>query len=130
MTVEELLIERYKILAEDTSGNLEIGKILVYDDECNCFWNGGEPYTKEKMDKLPHLFKKLEWWEERKDNDWPEYYKYSGNHGVFKTSFIPQGGIVMLDFSPKEAVPVKLEYCLPATEAEYKNYLLTKDTVK
>ena len=71
---DALLAPRYKVIAEwpDMSEDFEIGKIL----------NGQAVYATEhckvRMSAFPHLFKKLEWWEERKVEEMPEYVKQTG----------------------------------------------------
>jgi hypothetical protein len=127
MTPEQLLVPRYEVIAGYPGSHMyfEIGDILE--------WNGNYYKRKENIlmakdsvESYPHIFKPLQWWERREAGEMPEYYKYSGNHGVFKTSFRINGGIVMLNFSPTETVPVNLAYCLPATEEDYNNYINSK----
>jgi hypothetical protein len=128
MTPEQLLAPRYEVIAEDTTGDFVKGQILVRDDEDILFSNYfGFEISEDTIKALPHLFNPLQWWERREASEMPEYYKYSGNHGVFKTSFRINGDIVMLNFSPTETVPVNLAYCLPATKSEYDQYIKSKE---
>jgi hypothetical protein len=70
MTPEELLRPRYKVIAEfprieDFEG-CEIDNIIITLSEDNLY------------EKYPHLFKKLGWWEDRKEEDMPMYLKRTG----------------------------------------------------
>lgn len=79
MKVEDLLKPRYKVLADwpesqfsskDSPASMIsywVGRIIIY----------GEigVQTQIKYDKYPHLFKKLEWWEDREESEMPEYLK-------------------------------------------------------
>jgi hypothetical protein len=120
MTKDELLRIRYKVIADYPGSIFEIGHIINTYESAMAYLTETE---KGCLKDYPHLFKPLKWWEDRKVEDMPEYYKYSGNNGVFKTRFRPDGGIVMLEFSPTETVPVKMEYTLPATKEEYEAYI-------
>lgn len=70
MSKEELLKPRYKVIA-DYPGNVQpIGHIcsVVGDMASIIYWCN-------QKDNYPHLFKKLEWWEERKLKEMPEFVK-------------------------------------------------------
>jgi hypothetical protein len=75
MSNEELLKPRYKVIADfpyNTFG--EVGSILDRD----WGWNGDdENGFKHHISHYPHLFKKLQWWEERKQEGMPEYVKWT-----------------------------------------------------
>lgn len=127
LTKEQLLKNRYKAIAEDTTQSFKAGDILDHNDGWrDNVWQAPNGQYIFNPERYPHLFQLLPWWSDRKPEDMPQYYKYSGNHGVFKTNFRPQGGIVMLQFSPTETVPTRLEYTLPATEEEYTAYINQK----
>lgn len=74
LTSEELMKPRYKVVADyphiemDQHGVGDIispyGMGFVHPEK-----------VKEQYDSFPHLFKKLEWWEERNIDDMPEYLK-------------------------------------------------------
>lgn len=128
LTKEQLTQKRFKFTISYPGSHWEIGEVFEL--------RGNSCYATESMSHLivhesileahPHIFQPLPWWSDRKPEDMPEYYKHTGNHGIFKTSFRPQGGIVMLKFSPTETVPTSLEYTLPATEGEYTAYINQK----
>ena len=66
MTTEELLQPRFKVIADFPGSNFGIGEIL--DKE----WVGK---FFDELQYFPHLFRKLEWFEDRKVEDLPEYLK-------------------------------------------------------
>lgn len=80
--IEELLKPRYKVIA-DYPGRREtmpIGHILILESFNNGrYWHEFtevEPiHIDEGFAKYPHLFKRLEWWEERKPEEMPQYVK-------------------------------------------------------
>lgn len=144
LTKEQLLIPRYKVIAyypqppfnEETDEHKFIeGDLLIQSNV-----NGVSTFRRygrlghmsvgvpccPHPEKYPKIFQPLHWWSDRNPEDMPEYYKHSGTHGVYKTNFRPQGGVVMLRFSSTETVPTRLEYTEPATEEEYIAYINQK----
>lgn len=67
MTNEELLIPRFKVIADYPDNPLPVGEII----EGSLAPEGG-PDWKEKF---PHIFIKLKWWENRKQQDMPDFLK-------------------------------------------------------
>jgi hypothetical protein len=72
MTVEELLKPRYKVIADypDSEKFCKVGEIL----DRNWAWHDGEG-NERLVSEYPHLFKKLEWWEDRRIEDMPVYVR-------------------------------------------------------
>lgn len=111
----DLMRPRYKVIADYPESIHEVGDIL-----------SGASYEKHALykDKYPHLFKKLEWWEERPESEMPEYLK-GRKGGVSKVLFYHMGSAsATLDY--QGTMPMPLELLQPATEAEYQNYLKSK----
>ena len=77
MTKEELLKPRYKVIADFPLSSCSIGQILSVENEGDfiAVIHGGA--WKTDISRYPHLFRKLEWWEEREEKDMPEYLKFS-----------------------------------------------------
>lgn len=76
MDYKKLLRPRYKVIDSYPSmkgEGLEVGSIITCKNYDNDF---SEKLWCEMNDTYPHLFKKLEWWEERKIEELPEYIKY------------------------------------------------------
>jgi hypothetical protein len=90
---------------------------------------GERTWLSTYFDKYPHLFRKLEWWEERKENDMPDYLKSVKSNlivGVitWHTNHVTVG--IQNDFFNREDIELTRKY-LPATESEYNQYISTKE---
>jgi hypothetical protein len=136
LSTEELMHPRYKVIA-DYPGNIHpIGHIHGHDI------NGTQNVMKLDEwlafhDKYPHLFKKLEWWEDREEKDMPQYVKLVMSnriqfvHKVEKWNGFNSNGQPL--YRTYNRVNCLMTYCLlgldPATEQEYTEYL-TQQTQK
>lgn len=120
MERDELMKPRYKVIAEwPGQEEIQVGEIL-------------HGIAKEigpivfRLDAFPHLFRKLEWWEERKPEDMPEYVNDEDENKIFKVSFIMQEYrgrqqmvIIFPDERPYHVNDNVMPLYEPATEAEY-----------
>jgi len=92
MSVEELLLPRFKVIASYPDSKTAVGEIFtlkfrphngnVYGIEISGtagIWD--EAY----FERYPHIFRKLEWHEERADEDMPQYVKHP-KIGVMKVA--------------------------------------------
>lgn len=75
MEIQKLLKPRYKVIASYPSSKYEVGSTIENIGENYCMF----------LNEYPHLFRKLEWWEERRPEDMPEYVKllskpYNGSY--------------------------------------------------
>lgn len=61
MTTKELLRPRYKVIADYPQSIYEVGYVIELYHKTNPVVEGQKGF----YDMYPHLFKKLEWWEER-----------------------------------------------------------------
>jgi hypothetical protein len=81
MTPEQLMQPRYKVIADYPKSIHPVGTIIdagwQSEDLLYCDWDG--PRCRD----FPHLFKKLEWWEEREEKDMPEYVKINADECSF-----------------------------------------------
>jgi len=75
MTTEELLKTRYKVIAKYPFMSYKVGDVINEEKLGYFQFNRDVWFSKEDMDTYPHLFRKLEWWEERAIEDMPEYVK-------------------------------------------------------
>lgn len=142
MTPDELLKPRYKVIA-DYPGNLwQIGEILDRD----WGWNGDdENGFKNKVSDYPHLFKPLQWWEDRKKDDMPDYVKQEGmvdsrnrpipdrvikvNTHWANTATHPYGNVKVFSSSDNPQYELYSQMYFdwqPATESEYHTYINSK----
>ena len=90
LSIKQLNTIRYKVIADYPNSRLEIGEILTkYKFESSD--TGMYVYTTnleiplrginikpDWAENYPHLFRKLEWWEDREVEDMPQYLKETG----------------------------------------------------
>ena len=69
MTVEQLLKPRYKVVDDYPFSYYDKDSVLLFE-----FYHAKDGIV--NFCEYPHLFRKLEWWEERKVEDMPEYLKF------------------------------------------------------
>ena len=126
MTQYELMKSRFKVIADYPDSKLKVGDIKEldssYGDE-EGFWHGKEYWDKTYLEKFPHIFRKLGWWEERISEDMPKYLKYPNNGVVFEPYMI-QPDIGRYYETEKESWDNDsngLSMVVPATEEEFKN---------
>lgn len=127
MSNEELMRPRYKVIADYPGNIMPVGSIFWDDVESieiitptgSRSVQGSYPYRNK--DKFPHLFKKLEWWEDRRPEDMPKYLNCPSRKMFFrverwhKSYFIIDGR-------------QKMQYrnYIPASQAEYEQYINQK----
>ncbi len=123
MTPEELLIPRYKVISDwPDNAKRTVGEIITSESESHSKY----------FETYPVLFKKLEWWEDRKPEDMPAYVRCIRTPDqnimpdmVLKT---PDWNTTWVKGSigqTKHFVVVNTNCFVPATEEEYNNYLST-----
>lgn len=126
MTNEELLKPRYIVINDYPNSIFDIGEIL--DEE----YVGKSSFNELK--NFPHLFKPLEWWEERNIQDLPKYLKSKYEDGKFdfykvEKYFYKYSDLRFewIDDESSETFKELLKYsgCLPSTEEEYLEYIKT-----
>lgn len=121
MTVEELMKPRYRVLTDWPRSEFEVGEILtmIQTKSHEHLWNGNPAkyITVKECDQYPHLFKKMNWWEEREEKDMPEYVKT--NTQVVKVT----GWAACYQVVEWETGDVPFEgatrFWIPATKEEY-----------
>lgn len=128
MSIDYLLEPRFKLIADFPGNNRKVGEVIDFQDL------PGWP-TLEYYERYPHLFKKLEWWEDIKPEDVPTYVKTNPENArdglVFKVfevkEFVDGLGIIHSDehneyqIYSQHATPLK--YFLPATCEEFDQYI-------
>ena len=118
MTVKELLKDRWKVIADFPDSYFKVGdiedrdwaKYVNTEDEADgILW---------KISDFPHLFKKLEWWEEREIKDLPDYIKYKNK--IYKVYWKCDSS-VRCEKHPSDGIGLNGDWgsCLPSTEQEY-----------
>lgn len=77
----DLLAPRFKVVADYPNSNFDVGEIIEFKPlrKGNGRWIAFGKYSvthPNELNKFPHLFKKLEWYEDRDFKDWPKYVKW------------------------------------------------------
>jgi len=126
METAELLKPRYKVIADYPGSVFNIGRILP--DPLESYSQDEENDLVLSMNKYPHLFRKLEWWEDRAVEDMPEYVKDSrAKVAKAKYEISTFNGLNCYD-TMYDTFPYKWTHILPSTEQEYNDYLATTKT--
>lgn len=125
LTPEELLIPRYKVIADFPLNSHPMGEIIV--DPPDDYYYAGYPMNKSfPLSSMPHIFKKLEWWEDREEKDMPQYVKTTvgikNALTVAKAKFDHNDSSLYFMYLDDEAIPYNPSVWVPATEDEYNEY--------
>lgn len=122
-----LLKPRFKVIALWPNTEYQVGDILSpeYYIEKTIKW----------CESFPHLFKRLEWYEERKTDDLPMYLKHKEGdffHKVERWLGLNAYGNPLYEFIDMEKLPrvITPKVMLPATESEYLQYHAQKSNIK
>lgn len=79
MNNEQLMLTRYKVIADFPNSDMDTGEIYTRlptgNWKCNRDSRGYGAATVPQFHCFPHLFKRLEWWEDRAPEEMPEYVK-------------------------------------------------------
>jgi len=120
MNKDELMKPRYKVIALYPDSPNKIGDIIhvygqgyIYPDK-----------VEANFDRYPHLFKKLQWWEEREISELPEYLKWKNNPEVFKPYTIEILGFGRFYLSREDYIAnndYDLSHTLPSSVEEFNN---------
>lgn len=133
MTIEQLIIPRFKVIADYPGNAIPVGVIFsVNDFSIMASW----PI---KPDKYPHLFKKIDWWEGVAGEDMPKYLKFIWHDNIDEVEVVhswlktnewdktepnPINGFSHESHSEKGLFPrVSLNGWLPATEEEFNAFV-------
>lgn len=135
MTPDELLMPRYKVIAIDTTESFQIGEILNHPPEWNDYlWVTPDGKIIFYPEKYPHLFKPLQWWEDRKPEEMPQYVVICIDVSSFgkclnvKEWFYytsPIGEERSIGFKDHDGNTIGAHAVRPITEADYNAYLQT-----
>jgi hypothetical protein len=135
-TVEELMLPRYKVMADYPDSEFQVGEVLLQcKDGVRLVSLSRNMYVDWfKVEKWPSIFNKLEWWEERKTKELPDYVR--DDNGVYKvkewhTESAPKCSVFIIPAVHK-GYTEDCSYCplysdfMPATAEEYAAYLATQ----
>ena len=131
MTNEQPMQPRYLCVSPTDShypySPFKIGDIITMNQiSCNgsnCCTINGVVYSDVALDKYPHLFRRLKWWEFRDEKDMPGYVKFQEK--VYKVIRYRKPNIIRIidDFWKTEIwQEIGEPYWLPATAEEYEQF--------
>ena len=129
MTIEELIMPRYKVIADYPNNNYyDVGEIINLVVKSNGeYWNGEASYylTEKEIQKYPHIFRRLKWFEDRDEDIMPMYIKLIEAEGVAKVINynVDSNTPCMVKVKALSVGTVNLYDYLPATEEEYNDYI-------
>ena len=126
--MKELEKPRFKVIADYPRSIFKIDEII--DNGYEFIFGDADGL---KYSDFPHLFKKLNWWENRTEKEMPEYLKYRLNldnenwiyHKIVKWNMEILNGI--LDIRKREGCDLRIwsseHGYFPATKEEYDSYI-------
>jgi hypothetical protein len=138
-SVEDLLIDRYKVIApwpEMERWLARVGDILTDNGKTAVKNQDGDAVPVFEWETFPHLFKKLEWYEDREPSEMPQYvklYRAYGPNPHYHHIHV-DGENVKWNFMGDKCISIvhkngghnTIEILEPSTETEYLNYINTQ----
>lgn len=120
LSKEQLIAPRYKVIADYPKSLYPVGTIIRADGQSEdllyCDWEG--PRCRD----YPHLFRKLEWWEERVVSEMPKYVKFKSKFVVevsrYGVGTDSKKMYAVFDYKGK-CMARPLKTLLPSDESEY-----------
>ena len=87
--MKNLLQPRFEVIATYPNSNYKVGDILYKIEYATEEWyDNGNVFIihRQEIEKYPHLFKKLAWWEKRTEKEMPKYIKidHESNNVIHK----------------------------------------------
>lgn len=124
-TVEELLIQRYKVIALYPQSSLRVGDIISFElqhvEIAQYAALNGSPIRlavmEKELKKYPHLFQPLPWWSDRSPEDMPEYL-HCPSRKIFLKVDKWDGASFVTDGKTKK----QLANYIPATREDYESF--------
>jgi hypothetical protein len=145
LSKEELLKPRYKVVAGYPDSKFQVGQIIQFEllktGDWVYQWAGHDGIYEIgilEFAEYPHLFKKLEWWEDRKIEDLPEYVRFGEfdkEHAIYKVKYFTGKEVELYaHYMPcgfaenmnLYLVSLKFPNNFPATHEEYEQYQQSK----
>ena len=125
LSKEELLKPRYKVIADFpqwSSFAYKKGDILELKG-IHFVGRGTTRSINEKdIDLYPSVIKKLEWWEDRKIEDMPEYVRHCVNNRVFKVKKWKYDYGELIAYESIIIGGIRASWLTPATREEYEQF--------
>ena len=128
MNPEQFLQPRYKVTADYPLSKLyfNVGDILYWNEQYESYRIDEKQVAmnKDTVESFPHLFRPLQWWEDREEKDLPKFVKHGENGKPRKVfEYVLRWNEVV--FEGGRTRKINKDW-LPATETEYNSYLKSK----
>lgn len=124
MTAEQLLKPRYKVVIEFPMGKYSKGDIIEGKKAVVHYGTDEGENDEYDLSSYPKIFRPLEWWEDRTENELPKYVKAKSGGRVAILRDIPENEssrwCMYLD---SESIPYDPNGFEPATKDEYDLFL-------
>lgn len=129
MTTKEILIPRYKLITIYPNCPFKLECILTQKDA----QNANNPYYEigtlgirnspvlYNPENFPQVFQKLEWWEDRPDNEMPKYVKNIRTHEVYQLLSYHRNSPFALVQHNNIKTKEHFQLLQPASKQEYNN---------
>lgn len=119
MSTVDLLAPRFKVIADYPGNRFKIGIIFICENGIGRTEGDHHVTTESNLKAFPNIFQPLEWWEERKVEDMPEYVRHTSVNKIEKV--IRWCIKSQLNYVAIKHTTWDLHYLMPATEQEYIN---------
>jgi hypothetical protein len=136
--IDELMKPRYKVISKYPGSEdwEDIDAIIkIPDSRYKYADRKGTVCGVELFDSYPNIYERLKWWEERKPEEMPEYIKCERHIRIEKGTILKANWELCYVGTPYECIChrgcypdywIDAEYFSPATEAEYNEYIKSK----
>lgn len=121
-SVEQLLQPRFKIIASWPRSGFPVGLVFTGNVLTDL------QKSVIECEQYPHIFQRLEWWEERKIDELPEFVHETGG-GIKKALYAHDGIFIRLqteDGGNWAVIRDVMCFFYPATKEEYDRFMLNK----
>jgi len=130
LSVEDLNKPRFKVIADYPENPFSIGQVLQLRifgaNHAYCDIYGHYSKDIKFFNKYSHLFKKLDWWVDRKIEDMPEYIigKHAGEENYIKVDKWIMGD-AGYPITISDGVTYYAPYSKPISKEEYETFINT-----
>lgn len=117
VNIEDLITPRFMVNALYPDCPYHIGEVLDNVDGAAC-----------NASKYPHLFTELDWYDERRKKDMPQYVKFETKEGIVVAKIKEWEGYDYSYLGIQHIAPfgeISMEKIKPATKAEYNKFIKT-----
>lgn len=121
--INDLLKEKFKVIAPIPWTHFRVGEI-VSNESLRGYKENNVYATKMDLSNFPHLFKRMQWFEDRTEDQMPEFVRYQSKGEdaryirVFKHFTNRDGAFNIYGFMFENEF-YSYKHCTPITEEEY-----------